>query len=196
MFNCLRGCLRASGRKLRTRRGVTLMEVLISLALMTILTVGISTGVSATGPVLKNSLTLSESQLLLDTLTKAISGELRYATDIEPIGPLNPEVTPPPVAGEDYTYPMDFTYSSKEYGPKARFFNVSKTGGGDPRLRLMVMNGGYDFVGNGIYSELGAKIGSIIYDDATRVFEVKLTIFFPNATYKEYTFSVRSILDS
>lgn len=176
-------------RKLRSRRGLTLVELLISLALMTILTVGTTTGISATSPVLKKSLMLSESQLLLDTLTKAISGELRYATDI---APATSNASPPLKPGETHSFPMDFTYSSKEYGPEARFYNALSADGA--QLRIMVQDGGYDFVGSGVYADLGAKIVSITYDGANRVFNVELQIIFPDGTEESHTFAVQPVL--
>lgn len=180
--------------KLRSRRGLTLTEVLVSLALTGILAAGISTGVSATGPVLEKSLALSESQLLLDSLVKGISGELRYASDVtstltggEPVLSLE--------AGQVVTGKAGFTYTSAEYGLGAFLYTVENDGGGEERIHIIVSGDGYDFLGSGAYSNLGARLNKLEYDEANKIFDVQIEIVFPNGTTQAHEFQVRSVLE-
>lgn len=181
-------------QKLRSRRGLTLTEVLVSLALTGILAAGISTGVSATGPVLEKSLALSESQLLLDTLVKGISGELRNASDVTVI-PAGGEPVPPLEAGQVVTGKASFTYTSAEYGLGAFLYTVENDGGGEERIHIMVNGGGYDFLGSGAYSNLGARLNKLEYDEAGKTFDVEIEIVFPNGTAQAHQFEVRSVLE-
>lgn len=180
-------------RKLRSQGGMTLAELLVSMALMALLTVGVGVGVSATGPVLKNSLMLSESQLLLDTMVKTISGELRYAANIVP---REAGAIPPETEGEvDAVFPggTPFSYSSKAFGENVAIYNAEMSSG-RKRVRVVVNDRGFDLIGSGAYSDLDMCLTQLKYDAANGCFAVTIQIIFPDSTKQEYSFTVSSVL--
>ena len=69
--------------KLASRRGVTLSEMLVTVAILGLVTLAVSVGISSALRVYNQSVTLSDAQTLTSTLTQAIMDELRYARDIK-----------------------------------------------------------------------------------------------------------------
>ena len=72
--------------KLRSRRGMTLSEVLVALLILSLVTVGVATGVSASLRVYRQATESSDAQMLASTLSTALMDELRYARDIQADG--------------------------------------------------------------------------------------------------------------
>lgn len=182
-------------RKLRSRRGMTLAELLVSMALMAFLTAGVGMGVSATGPVLRDSLMLSESQLLLDTMIKTISGELRYATNIVL---LEPGALPPEAVNEaSAAFPegTPFSYSSRAFGENTALYNAQKSNG-RKQVRVAVDQDGFDLIGSGAYSDLDVQLKQLTYDADEGSFAVTIQIIFPDATTQEHAYTVRSVISN
>ena len=69
--------------KLRSRRGLTLSEVLVALLILSLVTVGVATGVSASLRVYRQATESSDAQMLASTLSTALMDELRYARNIQ-----------------------------------------------------------------------------------------------------------------
>lgn len=167
--------------KLRSRRGVTLTEMLVSLALLSILAVGVSTGISAAAAAQRDSVALSEASLLLDSVTKVVIGELRYATEVD--GSAASAIIPPAGYTQGYTSPA--TYLSTVYGLDARFYTAVGPGG-MPRIFIEAGGVSYPILGEGTYSDLGAELELLEYDGGTGCFLVKLAIKLPNGTVQTY----------
>ena len=68
--------------KLRSQRGMTLTEVLVALIILSLVTVGIATGVGASVRVYRQATEASDAQMLVSTLSAALMDELRYARDV------------------------------------------------------------------------------------------------------------------
>lgn len=69
-------------KKLRSRRGMSLSEVLVALLILSLVTVGVATGVNASLRIYRQSVALSDAQTLSSTLSEALMDELRYARNI------------------------------------------------------------------------------------------------------------------
>ncbi|MEG2989475.1 MAG: prepilin-type N-terminal cleavage/methylation domain-containing protein, partial [Oscillospiraceae bacterium] len=69
-------------KKLRSQKGFTLSELLVTLAILGVLTLAIAVGISSATTVYRQSVTLSESGVLASTLSQAVADELHYAQDI------------------------------------------------------------------------------------------------------------------
>lgn len=78
--------MRAVRKKLRARRGMTLTEVLVSLLILSLVTVGVVAGVSASLRIYRQAVEASDAQMLASTLSTALMDELRYARDIQTNG--------------------------------------------------------------------------------------------------------------
>ena len=65
---------------------MTLTEVLVALLLLSLVTVGIATGVGASLRVYRQATEASDAQMLVSTLSTALMDELRYARDIQADG--------------------------------------------------------------------------------------------------------------
>lgn len=68
-------------KKLRGRRGVTLLETLLAVGILAIAITVISAGMPVALHVYKEAVASSEAGVLASTLTEAIADELRWATD-------------------------------------------------------------------------------------------------------------------
>ncbi|MCF2615673.1 prepilin-type N-terminal cleavage/methylation domain-containing protein [Oscillibacter valericigenes] len=72
--------------KLRSRRGMTLSEVLVALLILSLVTVGVAAGVGASVRVYRQATEASDAHMLASTLSTALMDELRYARDIQADG--------------------------------------------------------------------------------------------------------------
>lgn len=152
-------------KKLRAQKGFTLSELLVTLAILGVLTLAIAVGISSATTVYRQSVALSESGVLASTLSQAVSDELHYAKDIRVI------------EGTDTV-----TYTSQTYGA-----NVSITA--DKNGKLMV--GSYQLVGDAAYTSLKAGV-EITY--ASGAFEVTITISNQeDTTIRTQTFQVTPV---
>ena len=116
-------------KKLRSRRGVTLTEMLVTVIIIGLMTAGVAAGISASLNVYRESTQLSDAQTLSATLAQAVMDELRYATNVK-----------------DGDAPI---YDSMNYGEGATIAPNA-----DGRLAV----NGIELVGSGAYNGLKAKI--------------------------------------
>ena len=168
-------------QKLKSRRGMTLTELLVSMAIMALLSVGIATGVSAAGAAQRDNLALSEASLLLDSVTKAVLGELRYARITAPAA--SPAPVPP--AGYSLVYDSQIQYLSTVYGLDARFY-TAENGDGLNRIFVEANGKSYSLLGEGAYTNLGAGIKALSYDPVTGRFTVELAVTLPGGREQSY----------
>lgn len=169
-------------KKLRSRKGTTMMEILVAAALMALLAAGIGGGISAAVPVCNDSLALSESSVLFSTLTQIITDELRYAREIQ----------------VDATS-GDISFTSDRYGQNAMLVDSMTAGSGTAytgRIWLKSDVGTFPLLGEGAYTTLLAELG-LTYDSGaagTSFFEVTLTITRSDGGQESRTFQVYPIL--
>ena len=78
--------MKAICAKLRSRRGMTLTEVLVALLILSLVTVGVAAGVGASVRVYRQATEASDAHMLASTLSTALMDELRYARDIQADG--------------------------------------------------------------------------------------------------------------
>lgn len=78
-------------KKLRGRRGLTLAETLVALAVFAILSVALVVGTTAAWKVYQKAMVASEARTLQSTLTQSIGDELRYAKNIQANGRFDSE---------------------------------------------------------------------------------------------------------
>lgn len=151
-------------RKLRSRRGLTLTEMLVALAILGLVSGAIATGISSSLPVYQQSVALSESEVLTSTLAQALSDELRYARDIR-----------------TETGSADLkNYTSTLYGAGAAIA-VS-----DGKLTV----GGNPLIGSGAYTSQKADV-AITYVEP--MFTITLTISQDTRTVRTSEFSIRAL---
>ena len=117
-------------KKLRSSRGVTLTEMLVTVIIIGLMTAGVATGISASLNVYHESTQLSDAQTLSATLAQVVMDELRYATN---------------VSGSDEAP----TYDSMNYGEDAVIAPNA-----DGRLAV----NGIELIGSGAYNGLKANI--------------------------------------
>lgn len=71
-------------RKLRSERGLTLVELLCTVVILMLLGLMLNTGLQMALRSNQDMTAQSEAQLLLSTLSSALADDLRYATNVEP----------------------------------------------------------------------------------------------------------------
>ena len=79
--------------KLRNKSGLTLMEMLVSILILTMLVVGMGTGMNTALEVYKKANFESKSATLADTVNTAMSDVLHYALDVNPEAENGPTFT-------------------------------------------------------------------------------------------------------
>ena len=70
-------------KKLKSRAGMTLVELLCVVAILVLVSAMMATGIQLGARSYRQSVTYSDAQMLCSTLTTAVGDELRYARDIE-----------------------------------------------------------------------------------------------------------------
>ena len=152
-------------KKLASRRGLTLSETLVALAVFALLSVVLLYGTAAASKVYRNTVTLSEARTLVSTLTQSLSGELRYARDIATDGSGN--LT---------------SFTSDTFGADSTVTAV------DGRLKIKE----FDLVGAKVYSS-GLKLDGVTVTYDKGIFDVTLTLSSGVLPTKTATFSVRAL---
>lgn len=155
-------------QKLKSRRGMTLVEMAAATGVLALLALMLHTGLLLAGSSYSTMTEEAESQLLLSTLTDLLSNELRYARDVE---------TDEGGALQRYT--------SVNYG-RNTVLSLNEAGQLAANSRRMLSSGAY---GNGAYR---IENWSVTYD-GTDLFTVTLHVTGPHSVSKETGFSVRCL---
>ncbi len=165
--------MRELRRKLRSRRGVTLTELLATVLILSLVTAGAVTGVSASLRVYRRSVRLSDAQTLSSTLSIALMDELRYAK--------NPKGDTGTAVFTSAAYGADVSVGSRE--------GRVVVGAVDGEGRV---TDGRELIGGGAYAGLAAD-ASVAYSDG--VFSVTVRICSDDTadTIQEVSFSVRPL---
>ena len=97
--------------KNRAKAGLTLVEMLCTVIIVLLFSVGLVNGMSLAVKSYQQSLMSSESQILVSTLTSIVSDELRYSGTVT-----TPEGGEGPVSFFSRTYGEDSTFSRNQDG--------------------------------------------------------------------------------
>ena len=153
--------MRRAFGKIKNRRGFSLTELLAVVAILGIVTAATAVGIGSNARVYRTSVSISERQDLSITLSKAIMGELRYASDIENEG-------------------GRITYVSAVYGEGAY---ISDDGNGH------ITVGDTLLVGNGAYSnDSFSAAADVAFENGA--FNVTLTVTERGADTRTVNFTV------
>ncbi len=163
-------------KKLKSDRGLTLIEMVVATGILALLGMMLSTGLFLARDSYNNVTEEAEGQLLLSTLSDLLSNELRYARDIETTADGKLE-----------------HYTSASYGSNTTLA-IDKKGQLRVNGLLMLSTGAY---GNGIYKIetcdiIREKKGSDAAADRD-VFQVALKVKGVHEISNEISFSVRCL---
>ncbi len=155
-------------KKIRNRRGVTLVEMTAAAGVLALLGLVLHTGLFMAQDSYTTMVAESESRLLLSTVSNLLSDELRYARQVvtDDAGVLQ-------------------RYTSINHGRNTTL-GISKEGQLEANNRRMLSSGAY---GNGAY-EIEAL--TVVYG-ADHVFDVTVKVKSGHASAKETHFSVRCL---
>ncbi len=154
-------------KKLRSRRGLTLAETLVTVAVFAILSVAIFAGVNAAAAVYRESVLVSESQTLVSTLTQAIGDELRLGENVR-------------VSGETVTF------DSAKFGPGVSF-QVT-----DGAVYLVSGEKTYDLIGKKTYTS-GLKVDALTLSYDSGLYTLTLTVSAPGMPARETVLTIRAL---
>lgn len=157
-------------KKNRAQGGFTLIELLAAVVVMLLITAALSAGVPATLNAYQEMTAVSESAVLLSTLSQSLTDELRYARDIKL------------QSSDGLTLA---TYTSAIYGVDVK--PVSHEGKIEMVSTQVPAGGGtpvstyYPLVNDSVYTgSLAASLSDISYDG--EVFTFEITVYQPAGT--------------
>lgn len=156
-------------QKLKSGRGLTLVEMVAAAGVLALLGLMLHTGLLMAQNSYHKITGEAESQLLLSTLSDLLSNELRYARDV--------------VTGEDGNLQR---YTSVNYG-RNTMLTLNENGQLEANDLQMLSGGAY---GNGAYR---IDTWSIRYDETAQVFTVQLKVTGSDSISNETEFSVRCL---
>ena len=168
-----------SVKKLRSRRGLSLMEMLAAVLALTLLCLARGSGLHLAVHSYRVMTAEAETELLLSTAADALADELRFADPWAELGPNGQLVT----------------YESQRYGPYASIA-IDEDG------RLVVKNPtapelGHQLLASGVYGKNGIYTLSlpdgIVYDRATCLFTFTLGAEQTGLASVEQNFTVRCL---
>lgn len=103
-------------KKLRSAKGFTLIEILVSMLILTFLVIGMGPGMKTALTVYQESTFQSSSTALIGTVNATLGDVLRYAEDVRIVTPVE--------EGEENT----FTFSNADYGMQNATLMLSESG--------------------------------------------------------------------
>ena len=156
-------------QKLKSSRGLTLVEMMAAVAVLALLGLMLHTGLTMAQDSYYKMTGEAESQLLLSTLTDLLSNELRYARDV--------------VTDEGGNLQR---YTSVNYGRNTTL-SLNENAQLEANGRQMLSGGAY---GNGAYR---IETWSIVYDKAAKLFTLQLKVSGRGSISQETEFSVRCL---
>ena len=164
--------------KLRARKGLTMVEMLAAVVVLTLLCLALNSGMNVAMHAYRTMVAEAETQTLLSTASTAIVEELRYAK-------------PTDFSGNTLTQ-----YTSAHYGQYASI-DINNKG------ELVVRNAtdsvdGHPVLSSGVYGKSGVyKLSfgddGITYDPATKLFTFTLRAEQKDLASAEETFTVRCL---
>ena len=143
---------RVFSKKIASKRGFSLTELLVVLVIMSITSLAIGVGISSAATAYKDVKAATESSILCSTLAAELSDTLRYATNISP--------------GSG-----DAVFTHRRYG-------VDVSVGASPDGKRVLV-GNEPVLGESAYSQLNAK-AKVTYDGT--LFTLAITVYDLNGT--------------
>lgn len=143
-------------KKLHSKAGMTLMEMMVSLLIMVLLVLAMGTGMNAGVRVYNDANFESNSASLAANINTALTDMLRYAQDIHE-----------PETAEGATPVSSFVFTNLEYGLRDAYLSAS-----DGVVKIISEKSGFQtkaLVNSGSYNKLVIKDFSVTYypEDAT-----------------------------
>ena len=165
-------------------KGFSLIELLAAILILSLVGVGLVTGVMLSNKQYKNSIRQSEASELYNTISSLLNYELKLTNEVKLDGNNL-------VAFKSISYQIDESslcniYVLYESGyPAGDNYGRIAFGNNDKKNYLL---------GNAAYTnDLGAKIHSITYDRTQKLFTVDLDIGYNDKTIIRYEFNVRAL---
>lgn len=169
-------------RKLKSRAGMSLLEVLCAVLILLLVSVGMTSAVTLAANQYQKSLRNSEAQVLFSTLRTVLSHELAYTSYIENDPNLGVIILPPSIP-LDYSYGAITTDDSGEKG----YGQIVFANPNDSTERNFVLS-------KAAYTKgLLAKVTSITYSNTTHYFTVYLSIGYNGTEYYGGEFQVKNV---
>lgn len=128
-------------KKLHSKAGMTLMEMMVSLLIMVLLVLAMGTGMNAGVRVYNDANFESHSASLAANINTALTDMLRYAQDVRD-----------PETAEGATPVSDFVFTNLEYGLRDAYFSVA-----DGVIKIISEKNGFQpkaLVNSGSYNKL------------------------------------------
>ena len=161
-------------RKMRARQGLTLVETLAAVIVLTLLCLALNSGLNLTVHAYRSLISESETQLLLSTAADALTTELRFAF------PWSNNL-------EDAEEALLGTYQSQEYG----FYSNIMIGEDDGHLYVSNSSGDHPLLSSGVYGKDGVyKLSlpqGILYNKKKHIFTFTLRAEGQSFAEQEFT---------
>lgn len=154
-------------KKLKSRTGFSLSEMLMAVAVLGLFTLAVSVGISAAMPAYRQSTAYAEASVLSSTLAEAVTDELRYARDVV-------------LDGESLK-----SYRSAVYGPGVSLY-------ADGQGKIAVGASALQLLGSGAYAGCSADV-SVTYEAAGGCFRVALGVSRDGTELSRAEFAVRPL---
>ena len=164
-------------RKLHSRNGMSLTELLAAVAILLLVTIGLTTTVTLALNQYDESMRASESQTLYSTLKNVITRELAYTTEIEMSG-------------------SSVAFQSPDFAIKSGLSQFMNDGSAGEYGCILLGNSteSMNILGNKAYPRsLGANVESLSYDITTHYFTVEISIGSEDKEYFRETFQVKNV---
>ena len=150
-------------KKLKTKAGMSLMEVMVALLIMVLLVVGMGTGMDAGMRVYADAHFESSSASMAGIINTSLNDVLRYAQDIRE-----------PITAEGATPVADFVFTNLEYGLRDAYFVVPSTDPGKGSIQIIAPTAegikAKALVNSGAFPELQVISFSITYAEKNNSF--------------------------
>lgn len=152
-------------KKLKSGGGFTLMEVLVSMLILTFLVIGMGPGMKTAMTVYQESTFQSSSTALIGTMNATLGDVLRYAEDVE---------KKEKVSSEGESDKFTFTFTNTDYGMQNASFKVLSDSS-DVVTVIDHNNKEKPLLPEGSYPNMKITAFSVTYD-GTGLFTVEYTI--------------------
>lgn len=169
-------------RKLKSKAGMSLLEVLCAVLILLLVSGGLTSAVTLAANQYQKSLRNSEAQVLYSSLRTILSHELAYTKEVKTDSELGLIFSPPSMT-------LDYSYSS------IMTDNSGKNGYGQIVFQNPENSAEYKYIlGKAAYTKgLLANVTSITYDEDTYYFTVKLSIGYNGTEYYGGEFQVKNL---
>lgn len=160
-------------KKLKSKAGMTLVEMLVSLLIMVALVVGMGPCMDTASKIYRDASFESDSAMLERIVNNAMGDVLRYSEQIR-----TESLTD--YAGVPLSGDVEFVFTSYDYRIQDAYFYlpVDADGSAHGILQMKNLRNGtiMDLVNSGAYPDLQLSDLTVSYDESTHIFEIAYTI--------------------